>query len=104
MHLNFPPVIYGQPAAQRAEEQTSVLVLGNRHYRQMGHPARQAKGVEVRSVEPAHAAVGRGDPEQPVAVLVDVFHVHPAQPVKDRVVFAEDVIKYLLFRGLMVHF
>ena len=77
VHLKATSVIRGQPAAERPEEQPPVLVLGNRHYREMGHPVRQAKGIEMHPVEPAYAAVGRGDPEQAAPVLVDVFHVHP---------------------------
>ena len=36
-------------------------------------------------VEPTYAAVGRGDPEQAALILVDVFHLHPSQPVENRV-------------------
>ena len=47
----------------------------------------------MRAIEPTDAAVGRGDPEEPLAVLVEVFDVHPAQPIKDRVVLAYHVLK-----------
>ena len=39
----------------------------------------------MRSVEPTYAAVGRGDPQQAAPILVDVFHLHPGQPVENRV-------------------
>ena len=70
----------------------------------MGQPIRQAKSIEVRSVKPAYAAVGCADPEEAVAVLVKGFHVHPSQPVEDRVLLSEDVTKCLLLAwGRVVH-
>ena len=39
----------------------------------------------MRSVEPTYTAIGRGDPQQAAPILVDVFHLHPSQPVEDGV-------------------
>ncbi len=69
----------------------------------MGQPVRQTKGVKVRSVESAYAAVGCANPEKAVAVLVDGFHVHPGQPVENRVLLSEDVPECLLAWGRVVH-
>ena len=85
VHLKAAPVVRGDSTAEGAEQQPPVGFLGNGHDRQIRQAIFEAKRIEPRAVEPADAAIGRGDPEEPLAVLVEVFDVHPAQPVKDGV-------------------
>ena len=62
------------------EWETRMLL---RHYLERG--VSKAERIKPGAVKPADAAVGRGDPQKALAVLVEVFDVHPSQPIKDRV-------------------
>ena len=75
----------GQPSAQRTEPQPPGGVLGNAHHREMGQTLGQSEALEGFPVEPAHSAIGRGDPEQTSPVLADVFDQHPGQSVREGV-------------------
>ena len=93
VHLKVTPVVRGNPTAERAEQKPSLGVLGNGHDRQIGQTVLEAKRIKPGAVESTDAAVSRGDPEKAATVLVDVFHVHPGQPIKDRVLAAQHVLK-----------
>ena len=58
------------------------------------------------AVESADAAVGRGDPEKALAVLVEVFNVHPEpahqRPCTDALAHAQKICRsYSSFRRLL---
>ena len=93
VHLKATPVVRGNPPAKCAEQQPLVRVLGNGHDRQIGQTVLEAKRIKPGTVVSADAAVGRGNPEKALAILVNVFHVHPSQPVEDRVLAAQHVLK-----------
>ena len=93
VHLKATPIVRGNPTAERAEQKPSLGVLGNGHDRQIGQTVLEAKRIKPGAVEPADAAVGRGNPEKALAILVDVFDMHPSQPIKDRVLAAQHVLK-----------
>ena len=93
VHLKATPIVRGNPTAERAEQKPSLGVLGNGHDRQIGQTVLEAKVIKMGAVEPADASVGRGDPEKTLAVLVDIFHVHPGQPIKNRVLATQHVLK-----------
>ena len=93
VHLKPLPVEGGQTAPESPEQQAPVLVFGDGHRVEMGKPVRGAEGLEPGPVEAADPAVRGGHPQEPPAVLVDVSHVHPAQPVEDRVLAPEHMIE-----------
>ena len=93
VHLKAAPIVGGKPPTERAEQQPSVRLLGNGHDRQIGQTVLEPKRIKPGAVEPADAAVGRGNPEKALAILVDVFHVHPGQPIKNRVLAAQHMLK-----------
>ena len=93
VHLKAAPIVRGNPPAERAEQKPSIRILGNGHDRQIGQTVLEAKRVKPGAVEPADAAIGRGNPEKTATILIDVFHVHPRQPIKDRVLAAQHVLK-----------
>ena len=81
VRLESPAVEGGQPPAERAEPQPPVRVLGNGHHREVGQAVRRPEALEGLPVEPAHPAIGRGNPEQAAPILVYVLDQHPRQPV-----------------------
>ena len=52
-------------------------------------------------VEPTHPTVGRGNPEQPLAVLINILYVYTGQPIRNGVPVPQHMIKgFYLFWGL----
>ena len=85
VHPELPAIEGGQSSAERTEPQSPFRILGDGHHREMGQTFGQLEGLEGLPVETAHSAVGRGDPQQPSAVLVDVLDQHAGQPVLEGV-------------------
>ena len=81
VHLESAAVEDSQPFAQGTKPQPPEGVLGNALHREMRQTLGRSEALEGLPVEPAHAAIGRGDPEQTSPVLVDVLDQHAGQPV-----------------------
>ena len=86
VHLELPAVEGRQSPAERTEPHAPGGVLGNAHHHQMGQAMGQPEVLEEFPVEPAHSAIGRGDPELTSPVLAQILDPHPGQSVPEGVV------------------